>query len=351
MTLTKCPRCDLALRPCTKGGVSFRVCDMCQTAYCDVSALSSMDLSMDDLAFSDARCHQCGQTMQEIAFKTEGLKEGKGTKCPKCGMLSAPIGHFLRRLRTARVYSPREAIKKDREYIHLEERDRAFAFIFQVPIEMSKHVSRAPFVTMSLMATCVVVFILEIVGGPEFAASLALDRSEFTGFSFLTMLTSMFAHADIVHLVGNLYFLYAFGRLVEDRVGEIGFLLFFLGTGYLGSVSYLLLHLGQEGIVLGASGAISGVLGLYLVLFPTRKIGWSLYFKVVPVPAVIYFVIWFLFQFLAFRSDAGNVAYDAHIIGFLMGVAFGVGLRRNVLGVNDLLVDLPDLKDILLEGK
>lgn len=149
-----------------------------------------------------------------------------------------------------------------------------------------------------------------------------------------TFFTSMFLHADLLHLGGNMLFLYVFGDNIEDTFGHAGFLVFYLAAGILGSLAHIgsLLYFadvqGLQTVTIGASGAISGVLGAYLILYPSARIltlvflGWI---WIVPIPAVIFLGLWFAFQFLyGALAVAGGVAYWAHIGGFVAGLFFGV---------------------------
>ncbi len=235
------------------------------------------------------------------------------------------------------------------DLVELDERDRAFAFFFQVPIELSKHVSSTPLITMSLIGACVLAYGMQILSDDA-----GFQWFLYTGFlsrdTLLQVFTSAFLHVDIIHLAGNMYFLYAFARLIEDRVGQVGFILSYIVCAIASACVYLMGHLGGEFYLLGASGAVSGILGMYFILFPFRAIGWSLYFKVIPVPALIYFVFWFLLQSSLREVSSGSVAYDAHIGGFLMGAVLGAIFRFNLLYLNDFFVAMPDFQSVWGKG-
>lgn len=148
---------------------------------------------------------------------------------------------------------------------------------------------------------------------------------------YITLLTSMFMHGGLAHIVGNLLFLLVFGDNIEDRLGHGRYLAFYLICGVVASLCHVFatVLLGGNPLVpsLGASGAISAVLGAYLLLFPRRRVRVLLYRFFVRVPAVVAIGIWFLFQLvsglgvLGRGSQAGGVAYAAHIGGFLAGLA------------------------------
>jgi len=154
---------------------------------------------------------------------------------------------------------------------------------------------------------------------------------------YLTLLTSMFMHGGWLHLGGNMLFLWIFGDNVEHSFGRLFFLGFYLIAGVVGSLAQV--WVGPESVIpsLGASGAISGVLGAYLVLFPTNRILVLFIRVLVYVPALVAIGAWALLQFfsgfasIAETQQTGGVAYMAHIGGFVAGVA--VGLLARTLGV------------------
>ena len=167
-----------------------------------------------------------------------------------------------------------------------------------------------------------------------------------TPFSvYLTLITSMFMHGGIAHIGGNMLFLFIFGDNVEDRMGHVRYLIFYLLTGVLASLSHVFATLAFSENAssllipsLGASGAISGVLGGYLVMFPTRRVTVILFRFLTDVPAYVAIGIWFAFQLisglglLGGGSQTGGVAYAAHIGGFVAGLAlvkvFTIGRSR-----------------------
>ncbi len=152
----------------------------------------------------------------------------------------------------------------------------------------------------------------------------------------LSVLTAMFVHGGWLHLLGNMLFLYVFGDNVEDRLGRVKYLLFYLVCGYAATYGFSLVDPSSDAPLVGASGAIAGVLGAYLVLFPRARV-WSLltffFFLPVRLPAWLVLGSWFLLQ--AFYSagggitDAtgGGVAYVAHVVGFVVGAVLVLRLR------------------------
>lgn len=166
----------------------------------------------------------------------------------------------------------------------------------------------------------------------------AVGRPTFHKVPFLSAVTSQFVHGGWLHLLGNMLFLIIFGNNVEDRIGRIKYLLFYLVTGVIAAYGYALANPSSHEPLLGASGAIAGILGAYLVMFPRARV-WSLipFFFFVPLPLPAWLVLggWFLLQWAyasgAAVSSAGNVAYLAHVIGFAFGLLVGL-LVRNTQG-------------------
>jgi membrane associated rhomboid family serine protease len=147
---------------------------------------------------------------------------------------------------------------------------------------------------------------------------------------YLTLLTSMFMHGGLMHLAGNMWFLWIFGDNIEHDLGKIRYLVFYLLCGLLASLTHVLMNTqGDTALIpsLGASGAISGVMGAYLVLHPRRRVTVLLFRIVTQVPGFVAVGIWFVFQIISSMGvlggmgSGGGVAYGAHIGGFIAGAA------------------------------
>lgn len=162
-----------------------------------------------------------------------------------------------------------------------------------------------------------------------------------TPFSvYITLFTSMFMHGSIMHIVGNMLFLWIFGDNVEDELGHFRYLLYYLTCGLLADAAHIMWTYGFGGDpripCLGASGAISGVLGGYLLLHPHRRVTVLVFRMITEVPAYMCIGLWFLFQLIeslgSFGRSGGGVAYGAHIGGFIAGAVlvkvFHVGIPQ-----------------------
>jgi membrane associated rhomboid family serine protease len=143
----------------------------------------------------------------------------------------------------------------------------------------------------------------------------------------LTPFTALFVHGSWLHLLGNMLFLYVFGAMAEERMGHAAFTCFYLCCGYLALVAYAVVHAGSDQTLVGASGAISAVLGAFLYLFPRARVT-SLYpflfFLPLRFPAWIVLLFWFVLQWLAAQSAGSGpgVAYLAHVAGFAAGFLY-----------------------------
>jgi len=185
-------------------------------------------------------------------------------------------------------------------------------------------------VVLAFIAFNVLVFVAELQGGLDrttlryggvpYLLTHDLDGSWYTAF------TSMFMHGSWMHLFGNMLFMWIFADNIEDLLGESGFLIFYVACGLCALAAHVALDPNSKIPVVGASGAISGVLGAYIAMFPhnsIRNFYWVYFFVgVTNLPAWLYLGIWFLMQLLMARVDAtgGGVAFGAHVGGFVAGV-------------------------------
>lgn len=153
---------------------------------------------------------------------------------------------------------------------------------------------------------------------------------------YFNFLSSMFMHGDIAHIFGNMLFLWIFGDNIENLIGHIRFAIFFVVCGFAAAISQILMGPDSAIPMLGASGAISGILGGYILLFPTRKVKALIFRFYTTVPAYIALGFWIGYQIVLgifSSSEGGGVAYAAHIGGFIAGVVliklFAIGTHRS----------------------
>jgi membrane associated rhomboid family serine protease len=195
-----------------------------------------------------------------------------------------------------------------------------------------------PVVTYVLIALNVLFFFVELSGGDAFIGKWAFVPSRFLAnpvADFLTIFSSMFMHAGWVHLGGNMLYLWIFGDNVEDRFGHIKFIIFYLLCGLAATFAQLAFSLGSNIPNLGASGAIAGVLGAYILMFPQGKVRVLQGQQVIQVPALIVIGLWIVLQLfsgigsITSAADTGGVAYMAHIGGFIAGFVLTFLFRGN----------------------
>jgi membrane associated rhomboid family serine protease len=182
----------------------------------------------------------------------------------------------------------------------------------------------------------------EILTGTDIVTDSKILRDPYTGQSFelpglqptpvpvfLTLVTSMFMHGGVAHLLGNMLFLWIFGDNLENALGHLKYFFFYMLCGVLAGLTHVFttLMLGQNLLIpcLGASGAISAILAGYMLLFPTRGVHLWVFFLIITVPAFLAVGVWFVFQVLnglgtLGGKEAGGVAYAAHIGGFIFGL-------------------------------
>ncbi len=209
-----------------------------------------------------------------------------------------------------------------------------------------------PYVNYALIAINVLVFLYQLAN-PEFTLGYSVVPAEITqgrdivgtvqrgvnlapGPSpiYLTLLSAMFMHGDWLHIGGNMLYLWIFGDNVEDRMGHLKYLIFYLLCGFLASATHIFFAPNSMIPSLGASGAIAGVLGAYLVLFPRQGVRVFQFGLIMEVPALIVIGLWGLLQFwngfgsLGKSGEGGGVAFMAHVGGFVAGILL-VFLFRN----------------------
>ncbi|OLB21179.1 MAG: hypothetical protein AUI12_11505 [Acidobacteria bacterium 13_2_20CM_2_57_6] len=151
--------------------------------------------------------------------------------------------------------------------------------------------------------------------------------------SFVPLLTSMFLHSGFLHLAGNMLFLWIFGDNVEDFFGHVGYFFFYLVCGIGAGLLHVVFNFHSNIPAVGASGAISGVMGAYMLLYPRARILTLVFIFPLPVPAVVFLGLWYVMQFLAGLSTigvkvTGGVAVWAHVGGFLLGMLLTTMVRR-----------------------
>ena len=197
-----------------------------------------------------------------------------------------------------------------------------------------------PVVTYALIAINVLFFLVELSAGEDFIRQWSVIPRELLAnpvAEFITIFTAMFMHGGWLHLLSNMLYLWIFGDNVEDRLGHAKFLLFYILCGIAATYAQAFVNPGSNIPNLGASGAIAGVLGAYLLMFPGGRVSVMMGRGIIPMPAIIVIGFWALLQIFSSvgsvgQGDTGGVAYMAHVGGFVAGLILGMlfgGLQRS----------------------
>jgi len=216
-----------------------------------------------------------------------------------------------------------------------------------IPLKDDNPTRTFPFVNIALILVNVAVFFYQLTLSPHAYKVFLLANATIParipaylgghlGFemAFYPMFTSMFLHGGLMHLLGNMLFLYVFGDNVEDYFGHMFYLIFYLFCGIGSGLVHVLFNLNSSLPAIGASGAISGVMGAYAVLFPRTRVLMLFLVFLVPIPAVFVLGYWFVLQFLSGigqlgASAMGGVAFWAHIGGFLIGLVVALAVKKD----------------------
>jgi membrane associated rhomboid family serine protease len=200
-----------------------------------------------------------------------------------------------------------------------------------------------PIITYVLLGINIIVFLYEVSLGSQLNNFIQVyGATPYNIFyrggpsSYMTILSSMFIHAGVMHIFGNMLFLWIFADNVEDRMGHIKFLFFYLICGIAAVLLHSVTAMDSQVPMVGASGAISGVLGAYILLYPKARIlaliPFGFFLRAMYLPSVIFLGIWFLYQFLfgvsTIGGKGGGVAYFAHIGGFVAGLLLALPFRQ-----------------------
>ena len=199
-----------------------------------------------------------------------------------------------------------------------------------IPLEdSSRRPRRFPAATFTIILLNAIVFVLELIGGEPFVKQWSLIPTDIVaGQHWVTIITSMFMHGGWMHIIGNMIFLKAFGPEIEDAMGPVRYITFYILSGVAASVAQIAMSPQSNVPNLGASGAIAGVMGAFLITYPRDRIRTLLWFgifiRTAFIPAGLLIGVWFLIQLFSqvgsvASVQSGGVAYAAHVGGFIFG--------------------------------
>ena len=209
-----------------------------------------------------------------------------------------------------------------------------------IPLKDENPTNSKSYIRLIILIICSLIFLFQSFGGINsfligyfgFKPVSLIDSSGIETFSpFLTIFTSMFMHGGWIHFLGNMLYLWIFADNVEDALGHKKFLIFYLFSGVFASLSQFVFDINSQIPMIGASGAIAGVLGAYFYLFPKAKvlvlIPFIIFFTI-RVPANILLLFWFFYQFININDEQSNIAWIAHIGGFVFGLIYVITTRE-----------------------
>jgi len=300
-SLKLCPRCNLAMKRFNysyDSNIFLDKCPNCKGIWADGGEIQQIARYLKD----DPRIKTIGKDLVEHRKNIEELKSWGGFG----KALGMPVSPFI-------LYMPKIIL----------------------PLSDDNPRERFPVLTISIITLCVAIFIGQANFIDDFQSFFYFYGFVPKHFFDIGLITSMFLHADILHLLGNMFFLWFFGDNVEDRFSRLGYIVFYLSCGLTASVLHMVFNFNSPIPAIGASGAISGVMGAYLVFYPKAKMSVLFIYRIVRVNASLYLVMWFIFQLTCalttFASDsATGIAWFAHIGGFVFGALVAYRKKRSV---------------------
>lgn len=205
------------------------------------------------------------------------------------------------------------------------------SYLFQafsgMPVEAWNPIHHRPVLTLSLIGLLIVIFILQLNQDGFHDFFVLVPMKFLAGEQLWTLVSAGFLHGSVAHLLGNLYFLYIFGDNVEDHVGRGRFVILYLLSLVISAFTFTLIHPDLEHGFLGASGAIAGLMGAYLAIFPNIKLYFTVLFIPIRLGVVWYLAAWLVFNVGMMIAGVSGIAWSAHISGFIAGLILGTLFR------------------------
>jgi len=382
----KCPSCGTELaKEFYEKVIDFR-CPGCGGRIMTISGLRTLcaDPDFANMLWHTAQygysqigpvCTSCGKTMRRVTLPLSGMALELDICCacrlvwfdpgelgriplPKPGEELPPKAREVLAMRQVEAVEETSASDDGAP----DERWKYLVGLLGMPVELdAPECRRKPIITWGIAAVCLVVFALTFGNFQEVIDNWGFIPAQWTRHGGLTILTSMFLHVGIFHLVGNLYFLMIFGDNVEDEFGRFKYIALLIASGLCATLLYGIFNSGSEIPCVGASGFISGVIAFYAICFPKVRLSlmlWARSFMVailsgrnwLAMPAWGAFVIWMILQIVGAamsKPGTGGVAYMAHIGGALPGILFAIYYRcRQKTQYQDASKSLDDLKNV-----
>ena len=340
--MRSCPRCTFPLTPFTHKGEELDHCRRCEGTFVDhgLAAVQFGPETHPDFwkqdyvtklpVASTLRCPRCNERMDayHLALDETALEIDECSTCHSMWFDSDEATHLCELMKDSAVHAEAMSSRKGtiKSYI--------FQLLTQFPLEVWNPVRHRPYVVYALLTSVLAVFLwqtqFEVYLIEHYRQLLMVPADIVAGENLWTLVTAGFLHGSWMHLLGNMWMLWIFGDNVEDQLRKRHFIFLYMGALVAGNAAHLVAEWGSEVPLLGASGAISGLMGAYLVLFPRVKVWAMIAIFRVKLSTVWYLGLWVGLQVLMVYLEAGGVAWFAHIGGFVFGVLYALAIRSVV---------------------
>ncbi|MBN2512762.1 MAG: rhomboid family intramembrane serine protease [Sedimentisphaerales bacterium] len=350
-----CPVCRNVLRTVKSRGFVLDVCLTCKGIWFDDGELIGFAKALENEVepvekltlykprkavgqkelLSTRSCPRCNVTMKQFnyAYDSNIFLD----RCLQCGGVWTDAGEIQRVAvhlkKDPRVQAIGESLVKSRSFKDIDSLSAAlnspmpYFFLAPriiLPLYDDTPRQRIPFVTLGLIVLCTVLFSLMMFG--VCSSQACLEQFAFVPLNLFSigLVTALFLHGGWLHLIGNMFYMWLFADNIEDRLGWFKFIFFYLAAGICANLFYAVFNLDSSTPLVGASGAIAGVMGAYMVYFPGAHIKTLMFFRIFDIPAWFYLGFWIVLQvingILDAAGGASGVAWLAHIGGFLFGL-------------------------------
>lgn len=342
--MRRCPRCHVDLRPLSNGCVELDHCPLCRGNFLDVGkTAATFGRWVEPKSWIESHCAERRGASKLLCPAHHGALDAYDVSWDdqhvEVDVCSTCHGLWLDAHEGGRLQHIVGSHEQDRHAA--ENLPTLKAYFFQLvtgfPIEVWNPVKRRPALVYSLMALLALVFVGQVAlvatAGPDGAESILrrfmlVPGDVLQGHKVWTLLTHAFLHGGLAHLGGNLYYLWIFGDNVEDRLGRLRFSLVYLTAGLGGAALHFVAAPDSQVPMLGASGAISGVMAAYLLLFPRVKVWVVLVFVRFKISIYWYLAVWIAMQLGMAAMGVPGVAWYAHLGGFAGGLLTTLPMRR-----------------------
>lgn len=343
-----CPACGARMDAIEVRGVTIDSCRRCHGLWLDPGELAALTgqrqepagLQRSGSVIQPRACPRCGGRLLlvrwrrglavwlDLCLRCRGMFLDRRARQAVAGIERDP-GRMLRSEENPSLRETLAYYRHRREDRDLDSGDFVFQFLSGLPREINLPPLRRPVVTWSLLAINAAVF---LATWPSLRSAIEgfglVPARLFSGEAPWAVVSSMFLHGGPLHLLGNLYFLWIMGDNVEDILGPWRYLAFYLAAGLAAGLVTAALHPGSEIPMVGASGAISGVMGAYLVGCPRAQVTFMVFLMQHKIPAAGYLIFWVALQVLGWSLGAPGVAWEAHLGGFAVGVLTLLAVRK-----------------------